>query len=883
MIKKTQLSPEQDIAANPSDNVWVQANAGTGKTSVLVQRLLRILFRSGDAKDSGILCLTYTNAGAGEMRNRILKALREWAVASDKDLAELLDGVALHKPVTMEDIAHAREVFFWYIDNPDTLKIKTIHGFCEEILHRFPIEAGVSPAWTLISDMNQRVLLQDAFDRMINASDLEPKKYYRVGDAFGHIVNKLSEQRLSDLLEILSDQYKHFFRVDDTERYREYFIDTARNFLELNSAPEQDVPEKELKEILGWLDSEIKSTKKPAGYLVKIFNLTQQYIEKTIDFDQYKFAYLTSTHTPIKHVQRIGILAKEQDRVYRLDQHNINENIFDDTLALFDLSAAFANIYQEIKHQNNLLDFEDLILYTRRLFMKPDMMGWVLSQLDLSLSHILVDEAQDTSPLQWDILRMLVGDFFVVGDTEQQQRSLFVVGDTKQSIYGFQGADSRAFATSRKEIARQIENNFRTIREVPLTQSFRSLSSILYTVDKFFGNPKVAQVTGFHNNSHACFRKDETGVVEINRLVSRCSDDVNITSYVSMVADKIKSVIDSGKYQARDIMVLVQRRNPMVVPLVTALKRRNIEVAGSDRIILPAFPAIRDLMNLVRFCLNPADDYSLCCVLKSPIFRLSEADIFNLCKIKNSVKNDGFGVAPITIFDVLANEKTDVYKRLKSIVDCSSVLGPYSFFSSILDSGGRRSFISALGPQVIDPLEEFMTICLSYERTQPGTLRQFLKWFVTGGSEIKRDIGASGGVRVVTVHGSKGLEAPVVFLIDTVRTPSADSVLTIGPEGASRNFGHDYDSITPWLWVPHMVPSERLELAKGCVMRDNFAEYYRLLYVAMTRARDELYVFGYTPDKNISEKSWFSLLWNTLQTVPGAMVCDNKIRIEHNE
>ena len=883
MNKKPQLSFEQDRAANPSDNVWVQANAGTGKTSVLVQRLLRILFRSDDVKHSGILCLTYTNAGAGEMRNRILSALRGWAVASDEELVELLDGVALHKPATAADIAHARAVFFWYIDNPDTLKIKTIHSFCEEILHRFPIEAGISPAWTLVSDMNQRVLLGDAFDRLINASNLEPEKYGRVNDAFEHIVGKLSEQRVTDLLKILSSQYKYFFQVEDIERYRKYFVDTARNFLGLNVTPKYDVLESDLQKIVDLVDIEIKSTKSPAGYLTKIFNLTKQYIDKTIDFEIYKTAYLTKDETPVKVIQKKDFLVNEQNRVHQINQYNINENIFADTVALFDLSAAFANIYREIKQQRNLLDFEDLILYTRRLFMKPDMMGWVLSQLDLSLSHILVDEAQDTSPLQWDILRMLYGDFFVTGDTDKNQHSVFIVGDSKQAIYGFMGSDSRAFAASRDDIKRQIENNLRTINEIPLTQSFRSLSSILYAVDAFFGDTHVAEITGFHNNAHKCFRDDGDGLVEINGLISRRTDEVDTGAYVSMVADKIKSIIDSGKYSARDIMVLVQRRNPMATPLVTALKRRNIEVAGSDRIVLPDFPAIRDLMNLVRFCLNAADDYSLCCVLKSPLFRLTEADIFNLCKIKNNANTNGSPGAKMTVFDVLADVNPDVYEQLKNIVEMSSDLGPYSFFSSVLDSGGRHNFISALGPQAIDPLEEFMSICLSYERTQPGTLRHFLKWFITGGCEIKRDINASNGVRVATVHGSKGLEAPVVFLIDTVRMPSGDSVLSITPEIAPGNVPVDNNAPSPWLWVAHATPSERLDVARDAAMVDRFAEYYRLLYVAMTRARDELYVYGYTPDKNANEKSWYSLLWNTLQTVPDVVVDDNKIRVIHGK
>jgi len=849
MIKKTILSFDQNRAANPNDNVWVQANAGTGKTSVLVQRLLRILFRTPDCTQSGILCLTYTNAGAGEMRNRILRALREWATASDNDLRELLDGITINKPVTDADIAHAREIFFYYIDNPNILKIKTIHGFCEEILHRFPIEAGLSPSWTLVSDASQRVLLQETFDRMINS----PKHNDNVYSAFEHIVGRVSENYMTELLSILSNQYKQFFQVKDFHKYRKHFIDTTYNFLDLSNKPNTDFDPEKLKNIINCA----KSDKKPAQYLDKIINFTQQYINNTINFEKYKTAYLTNEQTKRSTVSKKEYLVDEQNRIFEINQHNINLRLFNDTIALFDLSAAFANEYKQMKHSRNVLDFEDLILYTRKLFSNPETMGWVLSQLDLSLSHILVDEAQDTSPLQWDILRMLAGDFFADGDTPTDTHSMFVVGDTKQSIYGFQGADPNAFATSRTTIASQIQNNMRTIQEIPLTQSFRSTKAILGTVDKFFSDTDVINISNFSNNTHKCFRTDAPGAVEIHKLISKQTDEVTVTEYVRTVADKIKSLIDSGKYAAKDIMVLVQQRHPMAAPLVSELKRKNIEVAGSDRIILPNFPAIRDLLNLVRFCITPDDDFSLCCVLKSPMFYLTERDIFDLCQIKNDAKNASKtpNQKPITrtIFSILSETHPDIYKQLTTIQKWSKSMAPYTFFSNVLDTNHtRENFVAALGNQVIDPLEEFMTICLAYERTQPGTLYHFIKWFITGGSEIKRDMDASSGVRIVTVHGSKGLESPVVFLIDTIRTPTNDDILQIPSS--------DPD-MPVWLWAPRGEGSQKHQSAANNAMSDHLAVYYRLLYVAMTRARDELYIYGHTPNKNPPDNAWHTHLW----------------------
>ena len=398
----------------------------------------------------------------------------------------------------------------------------------------------------------------------------------------------------------------------------------------------------------------------------------------------------------------------------------------------------------------------------------------------------------------------------------------------------------------------------RTIAEIPLAQSFRSTAPILKTVDKFFADTGVIDISGFANNEHKCFRASAPGAVELHKLTAKMGSETTLPQYIDGVADRIKKLIDSGKFAARDIMVLVQQRNPMASPLTIALKRRGIDVAGSDRIVLPNFPAVRDMLNLTRWCLNATDDFSLCCVLKSPLFYLTEHDIFNLCKIKNDTNQERRRIAPdappITIFDVIKDVNPDIFSRLLEYQNWATELAPYSFFDRVLNTDGvYQKFISALGPQVIDPLAEFMTICLAYERTQPGMLYQFLKWFITGGSEIKRDMDASNGVRIVTVHGSKGLESPVVFLIDTVRTPKNENILPL-----------ESGDMPVWLWTPRGDASMARRNASDVLMRIRTAEYYRLLYVAMTRARDELYIYGYTPNKNAHQNAWHTQLWRVL-------------------
>ena len=870
MIKKDSLSPEQEIAANPTLNVWVQANAGTGKTSVLTERLLRILFRS-DEPMGGILCLTYTNAAAGEMRNRILAALRRWAMVSDEDLRELLHDISPNKNPTDSDIAHARSIFFKYIDNPEILKIKTIHGFCEEILRRFPTEAGISPSWTLISDAPQRILLNDALNNLINSSSNDP----RTVDAFNYIVGIMSEYKLDDLLKNIEQQYKHFFTVGNFENYRKYFIDTIEKKLNIKSQKIVQYDIKNLKIILELA----KNEKKPTKTLEKLISLTEQYIDNSIDFSEYKFAYLTVAGTPIKRGLDYEYLTAERERVFNENTYRINKDIYTATIALFDLSAAFAKKYMELKRIHNVLDFEDLILYTHRLFSNPENMGWVLSQMDLSLSHILVDEAQDTGPLQWELLQMLAGDFFADGDSSDLPRSLFVVGDTKQSIYGFQGAAPNAFAASRTQIASQIKNNARQIREVPLTQSFRSVEPILKTVDMFFGDANVMTRTGFTNNPHKCFRVGERGMVEIHGLCTPGDKETSVArkEYIRQIADKIENLVSGGKYRPNDIMILVQNRHPLAVPMVNELKRRGIEVAGSDRIVLPNFPVVRDFMNLLRFCINNTDDYSLACVLKCPMFALNDSDIYELCAARNSenlrVRRENTNAQPITLFNIVRDAHPEIYAELCDLIDMSQTSGPYTFFTNVLNHNDiRQKFISALGAQIIDPLDEFITICLSYERTHPGALRHFIKWFITGNSEIKRDMDSGSGVRVVTVHGSKGLQSRVVFLIDTISMPKTRSIYDL------------YDDNMPvWVWTPHSpdgVSPEFEEIRMAQSARD-IQESFRLLYVAMTRARDELYVYGFTANKTAPELSWHTMLWNTLSNRTDVNIDNNIIRISN--
>ncbi|MDR0726498.1 MAG: hypothetical protein LBF37_00370 [Rickettsiales bacterium] len=368
-----------------------------------------------------------------------------------------------------------------------------------------------------------------------------------------------------------------------------------------------------------------------------------------------------------------------------------------------------------------------------------------------------------------------------------------------------------------------------------------------------------------------------------NILPKQKSASMARKEYIHVIADKIQSLIINEDFAPSDIMILVQRRHPFAAPLVSELKSRSIDVAGSDRIVLPDFPAIRDLLNLLRFCVNVYDDYSLSCTLKNPFYRLKELDIYHICDTRKMVQNDLRKQDPdadkATVFDILKNMHPDIYAELSQMIEWSKTMPPYSFFTQVLNTNNHREkMIAALGSQIIDPLEEFLTICLAYERTQPGTLKHFLKWFITGGSEIKRDMDASCGVRIVTVHGSKGLEAPVVFLIDTIRTPKdkpekifpLDSVLLHKKPVSFENYDVDTEKLMAWLWSPQKKGSEKLTAAADLTMNTKIAEYYRLLYVAMTRARDRLYIYGFTTNKNPPDIAWHTKLMEIMPSMPNS-------------
>ena len=354
-------------------------------------------------------------------------------------------------------------------------------------------------------------------------------------------------------------------------------------------------------------------------------------------------------------------------------------------------------------------------------------------------------------------------------------------------------------------------------------------------------------------------------IEEKESLIKLNTADKARKNYINSISDKIESLVKDENIDPSDIMVLIQRRGPLSNLLISELKKRKIEVAGNDKINLPVFPAIKDLLNLLRFCIDNEDEYRLCCVLKSPFYRFNEEKIYKLCSYRT--ENN------INVFDSLKYLHQDIYSDLTEIISNSNNMQPFSFFSYFLHKNNNYiKLIEAMGSQIIDVIEEFLTACLTYQRSFPGTLKHFLKWFIEGSSEISRDVDSNKGVKLITVHGSKGLGSKVVFLIDTITRPKQDNLIYI----KNNNL-----NLPLWVWSAGLKSSEYKKLEEN---NDLFKleEYYRLLYVAMTRAKNRLYIYGFNINKELPKNSWFETLFNHLKDIPNAEITNETIRINND-
>ena len=870
---------EQRLAGDPRVSAAVAAHAGTGKTKLLVDRLLRLMLSEG-GDPARILCLTFTKAAAAEMAIRLQRRLGQFVTMHDAALSQELKELEITPAPAA--LVRARELFAHVLDLPGGMRISTIHAFCQSLLRRFPLEAQISPHFRVVEDADARAALDAAREAVlpnVPQADIDALAGLVSADGFAGLVGVLERQRekLRPALTLAPDALRDALRrvagarAGSAAELIEAAVDwpeakALRAALMKAKAHGSPAVAEKAGRLMGWLDLPLDyRVEHWANWLEELFRQDGE-AQALRNFCNDK---LHALHPDIRDACQA-----EQTRVQAvLDQMRALRTA-EASAALLRLAAPILRDYGAAKQRGGLVDYDDLIRRTLAL-LSDGGAAWVKFKLDGGIDHLLLDEVQDTAAEQWAVTDALAEDFFAgEGARGQAVRTVFAVGDTKQSIYSFQGAQPKQFETWRGRTGGLVRAAGQVWRESVLDVSFRSTAPVLAVVDAVFATPPAADgVTEPSALLHRVNRVGQAGSVSLWPLAKRpeqvapepwtvpaqnhparsAPEDLvrHLAGWISLqVSGGMRLESANRALRAGDILVLVRRRGEFGRALVRELKKLNVPVAGLDRMVLTEQPAVQDLLALCAALLLPQDDLTLAEMLVSPLGGLTDDSLMQLAATR-----DG------TLWDCLrarAGERADwraahdYFAALLSRVDFAP---PYALLAEALGPlGGRARLFARLGPEAAEPVDELLAKALHYAALHPPSLQGFLHWLDLAGAEVKREAEAAGDtVRIMTVHGAKGLEAPLVILPDTVGLP---------PDDARLHWTHDAQTgVDLPLWAPNKhfrcAAIDRLRAGTAGARAE---EYNRLLYVALTRARDHLLVCGWEPRGEVPETSWYALV-----------------------
>ncbi|MEW2912068.1 double-strand break repair helicase AddA [Leisingera sp. JC11] len=897
MTIRDAASEAQFRAARPDASTWLAANAGSGKTKVLTDRVARLLLKG--VQPQHILCLTYTKAAASEMQNRLFKRLGEWAMLGDAALIAALTELG-EVNTAAGDLAKARTLFARAIETPGGLKIQTIHSFCSSLLRRFPLEAGVSPQFSEMDDRAGQLLRAEIMEDLAQGAEapLVDALARHVSDSDFETLTSAICQRRADFGEPLDwngllDLFGLPQGFDETALEALVFLGGEEELLQrtcdmLGQGGTTD------QRAAAKLAGITKPTLADLSTLESVFLTSAGAKEPfTAKIDKFPTKKLRESHLSLMDQLEPLMRRVEDARAKRLaltaarKSHDLHR-----------FAAAFLPEYERRKQLRGWLDFDDLILKARQLLNDPGVAAWVLYRLDGGIDHILVDEAQDTSPVQWDVIEKLAQEFTAgEGARSDVERTIFVVGDKKQSIYSFQGADPDAFDRMQQEFGNRLAETGAGLQDASLDFSFRSSAAILKLVDLVF---KDSPRAGFRKDAlHRAFKSDLPGRVDLWPVVEKVEDDEDPdwTSPVDRpssrhhtvilaerIAGSIKQMIDTGAtipedgpergtfqrrpVQAGDFLILVQRRSDLFSEIIRACKKAELPIAGADRLKVGAELAVKDIAALLRFLALPEDSLSLAEALKSPLFGWNEQMLFDLAHRRKAMY----------LWPALrdrAGEFPDTMAVLDDLRANADFLRPYDLIERILTRhGGRQKLLGRLGPEAEDGINALLSQALAYERTDVPSLTGFLVWMQTDDLEIKRQMGAAGNmIRVMSVHGSKGLEAPIVILPDTAKRQAPRDAEIMLADGTPV-WKLPKDQMPPAMLAAREAAQEKLQ-----------NERLRLLYVALTRAEKWLIVAA-AGEVGEQGDSWYRLAEQAMREGGATeFVCPGGagLRLQHGE
>ncbi len=883
----TMLTTAQRNAADPANSAWLMANAGSGKTSVLIDRVVRLLLDG--TPPQRILCLTYTKAAASEMQNRLFQRLGGWSMLADHDLRKALARLGARDADDVSALAAARRLFAQAIEAPGGLRIQTIHSFCAGLLRRFPVEAGVPPGFTELDEFQTTDLRAAVAEQLASGSADEIAAVDGLAglvsdSTFSSALDEMCRKRayfdaaldqatLWKTLGLPAD-FDHMRLMDQVFMGGEDSLIDQLCVLLSNSGPNDRRDARKLQRArsaghtpsgLAALESVLLfgADAKAGPYAARIGNLPTKDLRN-------------GSAAPL--MPRLEALMR---RVEDSRKSRLALAAADQTLALHRLATAFLPRYAAAKAERGWLDFDDLIRKAADLLTDRSVAAWVLWRLDGGIDHILVDEAQDTSPAQWGVIERLTEEIIAGSGAADRNRTVFVVGDPKQSIYSFQGADLAEFTAKHRHFKAWLASPGRGLIEEQLLQSYRSSPAILRAVDLTFRLP--AQVgLGDSPPEHLAHFPDMPGRVDLWPAIEKPAktepadwiDPAHTPTEPSAeivlanrVASELRWMIDAGtqipqkdgiprRMHEGDVLILVRRRRALFNAIIRACKSAGLSVAGADRMTLTDDLAVRDILALLSFLALPEDDLSLAAALRSPLFGWTEGMLYSLAQPRGDRT-----FLWVELRDRQA-EFGDTFAVLQDLRDQSDFLRPYDLIERILiQHDGRRKLLARLGPESEDAIDELLTQALIYERTNVPGLTGFLGRLSSGDVEVKRQVSAAGReIRVMTVHGAKGLESPVVVLPETGNWKLEVKDQTLGG-----------DTGTPLWRGPADELPETLRSAKDAAMAKTAEERMRLLYVAMTRAQSWLIVCA-AGDADAGAASWHGLIAHGLASAGAADV-----------
>jgi ATP-dependent helicase/nuclease subunit A len=805
----------------------------------------------------------------------------------EKKLVEIL--YALNGKIPSKNLINqARILFVKTLDDENKIKIQTIHSFCQTVIRIFPFECGIQPNFEVIEESREKLLLVEAQKLFL----IDATKNEKLKEIVAKISKKLKDKTLHSLtFELASQKTKiyslkeNFLSIDQIteEIFRKFSVEKELSKEDLFFRFLEKINFEEIKNLINHLEN--SKSKRDKDFLKDFRKFLAEPIYN--NFKIYKNCFFTKENSTRKFTKEIiedeilnKIITYQQKIISEFDYKITNYQICCDSELMIRFIDHILEKYNQIKKANGFLDYNDLIVETNKLLKNPNFSNWVKQKIDSGFDHILVDESQDTNHDQWNIIKAISDDYFSGIGASNKERTIFIVGDEKQSIFGFQGSDPNINYNIFKFFEEKLSNYSKKLHQVEIQNSFRSLSNVLEFTDLIFSKEENRLAISKITNSCKHYPiKTGRGKVEIWPQIKRNGNLKNSDEEIfqiatnqedaaekdflaEVIAMKIRDQIDNKKklefYQREvrydDYMILLRNQtNGFDVSIKKFFYKYKIPFSSLNKIKTKENIAIKSLIYIAKFCLLTSDDYNLLNLLKSPFFCLSEEEILQTSIIKNEKKCSLFeAIKKIEFYSTIAD-------KLDEIIILSKKFNCFEFFYFLLKKEEyQKNFIKKFGHQSTKIIDQFMLKIIEFNDSSFFSLQKFIEKIEKLDYSISVNNNSENSVKISTIHSAKGLQSPIVFLPDC--SYDVNKIISSQEKILWINFdNHQFP-----IWTnSRKLENKILQNHQTKKNKDGKEEYLRLLYVAITRAEEEIYIGGYGNKKN--KESWYEIICESLK------------------